>query len=182
MEEYSIAAQVWKLSSCDMCELARNSVLMSGFPHKVSNYITSLHLMRVYKGSSNWRIVEQCASSLVHVYTWIYHKTLDFVIKIKFNATWYMNNVMRDFSHCRASSTGWDLITRRKASLATISREPMCRIYAWPIDTRRWLTNCPIFSKSWRNPNHSHFNNYYMWGDQKWWIDYVTTMTYIIHS
>ncbi|XP_030378940.1 AMP deaminase 2 isoform X3 [Scaptodrosophila lebanonensis] len=33
MEEYSIAAQVWKLSSCDMCELARNSVLMSGFPH-----------------------------------------------------------------------------------------------------------------------------------------------------
>lgn len=35
MEEYSIAAQVWKLSSCDMCELARNSVLMSGFPHKV---------------------------------------------------------------------------------------------------------------------------------------------------
>lgn len=36
MEEYSIAAQVWKLSSCDMCELARNSVLMSGFSHKVS--------------------------------------------------------------------------------------------------------------------------------------------------
>ncbi len=35
MEEYSIAAQVWKLSSCDMCELARNSVVMSGFPHKV---------------------------------------------------------------------------------------------------------------------------------------------------
>ena len=35
MEENSIAAQVWKLSSCDMCELARNSVIMSGFPHKV---------------------------------------------------------------------------------------------------------------------------------------------------
>lgn len=35
MEEYSIAAQVWKLSSCDMCELARNSVVMSGFPHQV---------------------------------------------------------------------------------------------------------------------------------------------------
>lgn len=36
MEEYSIAAQVWKLSSCDMCELARNSVLMSSFFHEVS--------------------------------------------------------------------------------------------------------------------------------------------------
>lgn len=38
MEEYSIAAQVLKLSSCDMCELARNSVLMSGFPHKMKQY------------------------------------------------------------------------------------------------------------------------------------------------
>ncbi|EDV95250.1 GH17839 [Drosophila grimshawi] len=35
MEEYSIAAQVWKLSSCDMCELARNSVIMSGFSHNI---------------------------------------------------------------------------------------------------------------------------------------------------
>ncbi|XP_037025853.1 AMP deaminase 2 isoform X3 [Bradysia coprophila] len=38
MEEYSIAAQVWKLSSCDMCELARNSVVMSGFPHKMKHH------------------------------------------------------------------------------------------------------------------------------------------------
>ena len=36
MEEYSIAAQVWKLSPCDMCELARNSVVMSGFEDKVT--------------------------------------------------------------------------------------------------------------------------------------------------
>ncbi|XP_075223874.1 AMP deaminase 2-like [Lycorma delicatula] len=35
MEEYSIAAQVWKLTSCDMCELGRNSVLMSGFSPKM---------------------------------------------------------------------------------------------------------------------------------------------------
>lgn len=42
MEEYSIAAQVWKLSSCDMCELARNSVLMSGFSHKVTSFIIHL--------------------------------------------------------------------------------------------------------------------------------------------
>ena len=35
MEEYSIAAQIFKLSSCDLCELARNSVLMSGFSHDV---------------------------------------------------------------------------------------------------------------------------------------------------
>ena len=40
MEEYSIAAQVWKLTTCDMCELARNSVQMSGFPQDVSNIIS----------------------------------------------------------------------------------------------------------------------------------------------
>ena len=36
MEEYSIAAQVWKFSTCDMCEIAHNSVLQSGFPHQVN--------------------------------------------------------------------------------------------------------------------------------------------------
>jgi len=38
MEEYSIAAQVWKLSSCDMCELARNSVTQGGFAQEVKHY------------------------------------------------------------------------------------------------------------------------------------------------
>lgn len=33
MEEYSVAAQVWKLSKGDLCELARNSVYMSSFSH-----------------------------------------------------------------------------------------------------------------------------------------------------
>ena len=39
IEEYSIAAQVWKFTSCDMSELARNSVLMSDFEHHVSSSI-----------------------------------------------------------------------------------------------------------------------------------------------
>lgn len=45
MEEYSIAAQVWKLSSCDMCELARNSVIMSSFPHEYKQYWLGPHYM-----------------------------------------------------------------------------------------------------------------------------------------
>lgn len=35
MEEYAIAAQLWKFSTCDVCEIARNSVLQSGFSHQV---------------------------------------------------------------------------------------------------------------------------------------------------
>uniref|UniRef100_UPI00358F67F9 AMP deaminase 3-like n=1 Tax=Myxine glutinosa TaxID=7769 RepID=UPI00358F67F9 len=34
MEEYAIAAQVWKLSTCDMCEISRNSVLQSAYSHE----------------------------------------------------------------------------------------------------------------------------------------------------
>lgn len=35
MEEYAIAAQVFKLSTCDMCEIARNSVIQSGLSNEV---------------------------------------------------------------------------------------------------------------------------------------------------
>lgn len=34
MEEYAIAAQLWKLSTCDVCEIARNSVIQSGLSHQ----------------------------------------------------------------------------------------------------------------------------------------------------
>lgn len=35
MEEYSIAKQIWHFTSVDLCEIARNSVLQSGFPDEV---------------------------------------------------------------------------------------------------------------------------------------------------
>lgn len=38
IEEYSVAAQIWKLSSTDMCELARNSVLQCGWEDKVKRH------------------------------------------------------------------------------------------------------------------------------------------------
>lgn len=38
VEEYSVAAQVWKLSACDLCEIARNSVYQSGFSHVAKSH------------------------------------------------------------------------------------------------------------------------------------------------
>jgi AMP deaminase len=38
VEEYSVAAQVYKLSPCDLCEVARNSVLQCGFEHAVKEH------------------------------------------------------------------------------------------------------------------------------------------------
>lgn len=42
MEEYAIAAQLWKLSTCDLCEIARNSVLQSGLSHQVASAVVHL--------------------------------------------------------------------------------------------------------------------------------------------
>ncbi|AWU75832.1 uncharacterized protein C5L36_0B10680 [Pichia kudriavzevii] len=38
IEEYSVAAQIWKLSNVDMSELAKNSVLMSGFEYELKKH------------------------------------------------------------------------------------------------------------------------------------------------
>ncbi|XP_008778143.2 probable AMP deaminase [Phoenix dactylifera] len=38
VEEYSIAASLWKLTACDLCEIARNSVLQSGFSHALKSH------------------------------------------------------------------------------------------------------------------------------------------------
>ena len=38
MEEYSVAAQIYKLSPADMCELARNSVIQSGFEMEIKRH------------------------------------------------------------------------------------------------------------------------------------------------
>jgi len=38
VEEYAIAAQLYKLSNIDMCEIARNSVLISGFSHTTKGH------------------------------------------------------------------------------------------------------------------------------------------------
>ena len=38
MEEFNMVSQFYKLSAVDQCELARNSVLQSGFEHSVKQY------------------------------------------------------------------------------------------------------------------------------------------------
>ncbi|KAI9255489.1 hypothetical protein BY458DRAFT_535519 [Sporodiniella umbellata] len=38
IEEYSVAAQIWKMSSTDMCELARNSVIQSGWENQIKSH------------------------------------------------------------------------------------------------------------------------------------------------
>ncbi|XP_021833063.1 AMP deaminase-like isoform X2 [Prunus avium] len=52
VEEYSVAAQVWKLSACDLCEVARNSVYQSGFSHVAkSQWLGSKYFLRGPEGN-----------------------------------------------------------------------------------------------------------------------------------
>lgn len=43
IEEYSIAGQVWHFSNVDLCEIARNSVLHSGFEPVFKKYWLGNH-------------------------------------------------------------------------------------------------------------------------------------------
>ncbi|KAG8067809.1 hypothetical protein GUJ93_ZPchr0005g14423 [Zizania palustris] len=52
VEEYSIAASLWKLGSCDLCEIARNSVYQSGFSHALkSHWIGKNYYKRGHSGN-----------------------------------------------------------------------------------------------------------------------------------
>lgn len=52
VEEYSVAAKVWKLSSCDLCEIARNSVYQSGFSHMAkSHWLGNKYFIRGPEGN-----------------------------------------------------------------------------------------------------------------------------------
>uniref|UniRef100_A0A4W3KH46 AMP deaminase n=1 Tax=Callorhinchus milii TaxID=7868 RepID=A0A4W3KH46_CALMI len=46
MEEYAIAAQVWKFSTCDLCEIARNSVLQSGLSHMEKQHFLGTNYLK----------------------------------------------------------------------------------------------------------------------------------------
>ncbi|CAK9172216.1 unnamed protein product [Ilex paraguariensis] len=52
VEEYSVAAKLWKLSSCDLCEIARNSVYQSGFSHQAKlHWLGSKYFKRGPEGN-----------------------------------------------------------------------------------------------------------------------------------
>ncbi|XP_076012425.1 AMP deaminase 3 [Genypterus blacodes] len=46
MEEYAIAAQLWKLSTCDVCEIARNSVLQSGLSDQDKMHFLGMNYLK----------------------------------------------------------------------------------------------------------------------------------------
>lgn len=70
VEEYSVAAQVWKLSAIDMSEIARNSVLQSGFEQQFkAHFIGNNYWKRSLEGQGRSSTAQQHAARrrLVHL-------------------------------------------------------------------------------------------------------------------
>jgi AMP deaminase len=52
VEEYSVASQVWKFSPTDVCEIAKNSVLMSGLEHPFkSHFVGETYYLKGVQGN-----------------------------------------------------------------------------------------------------------------------------------
>ncbi|XP_021232711.1 AMP deaminase 1 isoform X2 [Numida meleagris] len=77
MEEYAIAAQVFKLSTCDMCEIARNSVLQCGLSHEEKAKFLGEHYQEEGPQGNDVRKTNVAQIRMAYRYeTWCYELNL----------------------------------------------------------------------------------------------------------
>ncbi|XP_073176305.1 AMP deaminase 1 isoform X3 [Lepidochelys kempii] len=77
MEEYAIAAQVFKLSTCDMCEIARNSVLQCGLSHEEkTKFLGENYREEGPQGNNIWKTNVPQIRMAYRYETWCYELNL----------------------------------------------------------------------------------------------------------
>ncbi|NWV01803.1 AMPD1 deaminase, partial [Upupa epops] len=77
MEEYAIAAQVFKLTTCDMCEIARNSVLQCALSHEEKTRFLGENYMKEGPESNDIRKTNVAQIRVAYRYeTWCYELNL----------------------------------------------------------------------------------------------------------
>ncbi|XP_038605360.1 AMP deaminase 1 [Tachyglossus aculeatus] len=77
MEEYAIAAQVFKLSTCDMCEVARNSILQCGMSHQEKTRFLGDNYLEEGPRGNDIRKTNVAQIRMAYRYeTWCYELTL----------------------------------------------------------------------------------------------------------
>lgn len=146
MEEYAIAAQLWKLSTCDVCEIARNSVLQSGLSHQVEGpqCPASLPLsLSLISSSLNDAMYSLCTLTIIllcHLYFERTSSTSSERTTWKMGTkettsiapTWPRSGWPTDTRHCAMSSASWSRLWSRKPSTPSRSnvhpqqRTPAC--------------------------------------------------------
>ena len=138
MEEYAIAAQVWKLSTCDLCEIARNSVLQSGLSDKV--IVAEKHLLWIlgWVGSEKqvvWKLNSRSLCDVLGIHP--------YPLLLK-----YLQNIYV-VSHLKSIKDVFFLIS------FVLESPPMCRDYV-PVYTQFSLY-CQNFNPLIQYPSASNF-------------------------
>ena len=80
IEEYCVASKMWKLSGTDMCEIARNSVLQSGFSHETkAQWLGDLYFLSSHHGNTMTR--SHVPDIRIEYRFELYHAEVDFLEK-----------------------------------------------------------------------------------------------------
>lgn len=136
MEEYAIAAQVFKLSTCDMCEIARNSVLQSALSDEVKHthtYKSVLESKRITRAKRTLQNTYILSDTIVRT-TKGGLKNFDCNCQLKHFFVGF-------FLRCRRSATSWVRITSKRVQRATTSAKPTCPRSVWRTAMRPCATS-----------------------------------------
>lgn len=126
IEEYSVAAQIYKLSAVDMCELAENSVLQSGFEHALKKHWLgeACHLPGVLGN----RVAK---SNVPDVRKRFRQDTLDFERSVYVMTSIIYSSSDVDFLHLHVGNVSWRCCRNRTDVTYSIER------YAAPTETAK---------------------------------------------
>eukprot|EP00992_Anisonema_acinus_P005838 TRINITY_DN1914_c0_g1_i3.p2 TRINITY_DN1914_c0_g1~~TRINITY_DN1914_c0_g1_i3.p2 ORF type:complete len:171 (-),score=48.08 TRINITY_DN1914_c0_g1_i3:16-528(-) len=88
IEEYSIAAKQWGLSTTDMCEIARNSVLQSGYDHNVKKgWLGRLYFLNSSLGNNV--TMSHVPDSRIAYRFEVYHDEINFFEQVVGQKGWF---------------------------------------------------------------------------------------------
>lgn len=172
MEEYAIAAQVFKLSTCDMCEISRNSVLQSALSHEVTHPAEGFKIGLVHSSFT-------LAASLVEtIITGLFlhlnnlceilrhtHRFYPHTIQIASKSKRF-DHILRFFYLCqnkcfplrsRRRSTSWVKTTWRKVRRATTSVRAMWPRSVWHIAMKPCAMSSTSSRRAWRLSKHCQY-------------------------
>lgn len=165
MEEYAIAAQVFKLSTCDMCEISRSSVLQSALSHEVT------HLMENFKCGDAlltfdtldiWPV--RCFFLIISVMSSVQNAWKLHVEEIPLQVPRGGDFVLAPKHACgfllcsRRRSTSWVRTTWRRVQRATTSARPMWPRSVWHIALRPCAMSSTSSRRAWRPSKHSEIH------------------------
>merc|ERR1712071_682029 len=113
MEEYAIAAQVFKLSTCDMCEIARNSVLQSGLSEEEKVHFLGTNYLKEGPEGNDIRKTNVAQIRMAYRYETLTYESFKIrLLHINGVYCWLLEGEFREFGHINSLSAPKIRLTR----------------------------------------------------------------------